>query len=84
VIVTENIKQFLPNILRRYVLEPKTADEFIADALNLDIGRGVAALRQMRERWRRPEITPDELLLKMEAGSMPKTVDILRDHVESI
>jgi predicted nucleic acid-binding protein len=84
VIVTENIKHFPKNILRRYVLEPKTADEFIADTLNLDIGRGVAALRQMRESWRRPEITPDELLLKMEADGMPETVDILRDHIESL
>ena len=74
VIVTENTKDFPPAILHRHAMEPKTADEFVADTLNLDIARGVAALRQMRMSWRRPEITADELLLKMEAdGSLSAT-----------
>jgi predicted nucleic acid-binding protein len=82
VIVTENSKHFPPATLRRHNIEPKAADEFIADTLSLDIGRGVAAVRRMRERFKRPEIDAGELLLKMEAEGMQDSVDMLRGHIE--
>ena len=38
---------------------------FIADTIALDEGRAVAAIRRMRERLRRPEMTAGDLLLRM-------------------
>lgn len=83
-IVTENIDDFPAEILAPLNLEAKTADEFIADTLSLHIGRGVAALRVMRERFANPAITPEELLLKMEADGLQETANVLRPYVQSL
>ncbi|MCI3132669.1 PIN domain-containing protein [Phenylobacterium aquaticum] len=83
-IVTENLKDFPQNLLSPLNIEAKSADAFIADTLALDIGRGVAAVRRMRERFKRPEITAESLLLDMEAQGLTATVDILRPHVQSL
>lgn len=54
-IVTENLKDFPEHILTRLNMEARSADHFIADTSALDPGRAVAAIRRMRERFRRPE-----------------------------
>lgn len=83
-IVTENIRDFPAGILAPLNLEAKTADEFIADTISLHIGRGVAAIRTMRERFANPAITPEELLLKMEADGLQETANVLRAHIQSL
>lgn len=65
-------------------MEAKSADAFIADTIALDEARAVAAIRRMRERFKKPEMTPGELLLVMEAAGLIETVDLLRPHVESL
>jgi hypothetical protein len=62
----------------------RTADEFIADTIMLDEGRAVPAIRRMRERFLKPNLTADDLLLRMEAVGLTETVDVLRPHVESL
>jgi predicted nucleic acid-binding protein len=84
VIVTENIKHFPSSILAPLDLEAKTADEFIADTISLDPGRSVAALRVMRERFARPELSPQALLLKVEGQGLTQTADALKDHILSL
>jgi hypothetical protein len=84
VIVTENRRDFPLQALQPLDLEVKSADEFIADTISLDVGQAVAAVRQMRERFRRPEITADALLLKMEAQGLTLSVDMLRAHEASL
>jgi hypothetical protein len=83
-IVTENLKDFPPENLAALNIETKSADEFIADTIALDEGRAVAAFRQMRERLNKPEITAEQLLLKMEAEGMQEAVDMLRPYIESL
>jgi hypothetical protein len=83
-IVTENLKDFPPEILATLNMEAKSADEFIADTIALDDGRAVAAIRQMRERLNNPAITAEQLLLKMEAEGMQEAVDLLRPYIESL
>ena len=53
-------------------------------AIDLDVGRAVAAVRQMRERFRKPDMTAGDLLLFMEARGLTLSVDMLRDHVTSL
>lgn len=84
VIVTDNIRHFPIEVLSPLDLEAKTADAFIADTIGLDVGRAIAALRLMRERFRKPEKTADMLLLDMEARSLTQTVEALRDHSLSL
>ena len=84
VIVTENLRDFPEGLLRRLNLETKSADIFIADTIILDTGRAVAAIRRMRERFRKPEKTADILLLDMEANGLTETVDILKPHLLSL
>jgi hypothetical protein len=84
VIVTDNLRDFPAQVLAPLDLEAKSADEFIADTIDLDVGRAVAAVRQMRERFNRPEIPADRLLLLMEARGLTLTVDMLREHVASL
>jgi hypothetical protein len=83
-IVTENLKDFPRNILEPLNLEAKSADAFIADTISLDVGRGVAAVRKMRERFQRPSLTAEDLLLKMEVEALAETVDVLRAHSQSL
>jgi hypothetical protein len=83
-IVTENLKHFPPANLATLNMEAKSADEFIADTIALDEGRAVAAIRQMRERFNKPAITAETLLLKMEAEGMQEAVDLLRPYIESL
>jgi predicted nucleic acid-binding protein len=83
-IVTENLRDFPAEVLGPLNIEAKSADAFLADTINLDVGRAVAALRIMRERFSRPALTPDELLLKMEAEGLSETVDVLRAHSQSL
>ena len=84
IIVTENLRHFPRDVLDPLNLECKSADAFIADTLTLDIGRGVASLRTMRERLKKPSIGADDLLLKMEADGLSETVDVLRPHMRSL
>jgi hypothetical protein len=83
-IVTENLKHFPPAILSPLNLEAKSADAFIADTIALDEVRAVAAIRRMRERFKKPEKTAEVLLLDMEADGLIETVALLRPHVESL
>lgn len=83
-IVTENLKDFPPPILDPLNLDAKSADEFIADTIALDEGRAVAAIRNMRERFKKPAMTTDALLLKMEAEGLLETADLLRPYLDSL
>ena len=76
-IVTDNLKDFPEAILAKAGIEPRATDAFIADTIELDPGRAGAAIRRMRERFQRPEKTPDLLLLDMEAAGLVETVDVL-------
>jgi predicted nucleic acid-binding protein len=84
VIVTENLRHFPAPILKPLDLETKRADEFIADTIDLDIGRAVPVIRKMRERFKRPEKNAQALLLDMEASGLTHTVDSLRAHLLSL
>lgn len=83
-IVTDNLKDFPETILTPLNIEARSTDAFIADTISLDLGRAVAVIRNMRLRMKRPEKTPQILLLDMEAEGLTETVDVLRAHVQSL
>lgn len=83
-IVTDNLKHFPPDILEPLNLEARSADTFLADTLALDPGRAVAAVRRMRQRFKKPEKSAEQLLLDMEVAGLTATVDVLRPYVDSL
>jgi hypothetical protein len=84
IIVTDNLRHFPDKVLCPLDLQARSADDFIADSIDLDLGRAVEAIRRMRGRLANPAFTPEELLLRLEAGGLTGTVDLLRPHVGSL
>ena len=83
-VVTENLRDFPEAVLIGFGLEARCADGFIADTIALDEGRAIAAIRKMRERLRKPELGPEDLIRSLEANSLVETASILSEHVASI
>ena len=83
-IVTDNLKDFPSAALATFSLEARSTDDFIADTIALDEGRAVAALRDMRQRFRKPDLSAEQLLVKMEAEGLLASADTLRPHVGSL
>lgn len=83
-IVTYNLRHFPPAVLAPLNVEARSTDDFLADTVALDTGRAIAAIRRMRQRFARPEIGPDGLLLRMEADGLTRTVDLIRPHALSL
>lgn len=84
VIVTENVKHFPPAIIGPLNIDVRSADDFLADTIALDSGKAVAAVRRMRERFKKPELSAERLLMDMEANGLTEAVDELRTHVQSL
>ncbi|MBY0337193.1 MAG: PIN domain-containing protein [Acetobacteraceae bacterium] len=84
VIVTDNLRHFPAEALVRLGMEARSADAFVADTIALDVGRAVAAIRRMRERFRKPELDAEGLLTRFEAGGLLATADLLRPHRASL
>lgn len=84
VLVTDNLKHFPPNILEPLNIEALSTDRFLADTIALNPGKAVAAIRDMRAGYKKPEKTGQALLIDMEAAGLIETVDVLRPHVLSL
>jgi len=83
-IVTDNLKDFPAGELAKHSIEAKSADDFIADEIGLDIIKAVGVVRNMRIRLKRPAISASDLLLKMEARGLSETTRLLRPFEDLI
>jgi len=79
-LVTENLKDFPMSIVEPMNIEVKTADDFIADAVGLDLALAIGALSKMRARFKKPELTADEMLTKMESVGLTVSASTLRPY----
>lgn len=82
IIVTDNLKDFPNDVLDQHDLKAVGLDDFIADTLDLAGAEAIAALRRMRERFERPEINADELILRIERLGLTQSADILGEYRE--
>lgn len=80
VIVTENIRDFPDSVIGPLSMEAKSGDAFIADAIALGEIQAVTAIGMMRKRFKRPEMSAEDLLLGMEARGLTETVNVLRPY----
>lgn len=83
-IVTDNLKHFPAAVLEPLSLEVRSCDNFLADTIDLNVSLAAKAIRTMRERLRRPEKTPDALILDLERNGLTETADILRANIEAL
>lgn len=84
VIVTDNLKDFPPEFLKPFGLQASSADEFLADMIDLYTPNAVAAIRTMRDRFRRPEISAEALVQRMELAGLNLTANLLVREIESL
>lgn len=84
VIVTDNLRHFPPKYLNSLHLQVASADRFLADIIDLDIPGAVAALRTMRQRFKRPELDAEALLRRMESAGLTETINLLIGEIASL
>ncbi|MCC6736690.1 MAG: PIN domain-containing protein [Bauldia sp.] len=77
VIVTENVRHFPPAALQPLHIGVSTTDEFLAGVIAGHQQRAVIAIRAMRERFQKPELTAAELLRRMDGIGLNQTVSLL-------
>lgn len=83
-IVTFNEKDFPKEVLDPLGVEIQTPDEFVLNQLMLDKATALAAIKRMRERWRRPQYDAAALVALLERRGLPQTAAHLRDVVALI
>jgi hypothetical protein len=80
-IVTDNLKHFPEDALRPHDIEVRSADAFIADAIDLDRIRAAEAVKALRARLINPTVTAQDLLDRWEQHhGLVETVRLLRDY----
>ena len=79
IIVTANGDDFPSHILDPLGLQVMHPDPFIVELIESDEELWVTTFASMRRRLRRPEVTPEDFLYRMERAGLSKTADSLRD-----
>lgn len=80
VIITDNLKDFPEDYCTTFDIKPLSADSFFADCISLSPPDTMAVLRQMRERLKNPEITPERLITLCEREAMPETASLMLEY----
>ncbi|AVX05968.1 putative ribonuclease VapC50 (plasmid) [Maritalea myrionectae] len=84
VIVTDNLKDFPNDALIEYEIEAISLDDFVADTLDLGGAEAIYVIKKMRQRFANPELTAEELILRIEKCGMVETSKILAEYSELI
>jgi hypothetical protein len=81
VIVTENIKDFPPEILAPFGIEAQHPDEFILHLLDLAPGIVCRAADHHRQTLKKPPRTIEEYLDSLEGKGLTQTASVLREYM---
>ena len=84
VIVTENHKDFPPEILEEYGIETLGADDMLANTYDLFPSGGARALRKVRSRYDDPPMRSSEFLLDLTRSGLSKLAAAARSDIEFI
>lgn len=84
IIVTDNLRDFPAAVLDPHGIEAKSANDFLADTIDLKPEKAAQTLSIMRARFRNPTMTAEGLLLQMEARGLGDAADLLRDHASAL
>ncbi|QTN26945.1 PIN domain-containing protein [Rhodoferax sp. AJA081-3] len=83
-IVTSNTKDFPLSVLTRFDIELQTPDQFVRNQIMLNPPKALAAIKKMRVRWNRPEITAAQMVDLFERRELPQTAAHLKDVIDLI
>ncbi|WP_238587661.1 PIN domain-containing protein [Caenimonas sp. SL110] len=83
-IVTWNEKDFPNEVVDAFGIELQTPDEFVLNQIMLRGAVALSAIKAMRERWGRPQVTAVALVDLLEKRGLPQTAAHLRDVVTLI
>jgi len=83
-IVTWNAKDFPQMVLSQFGIELQTPDEFVLNQIMLRGATSLSAIKSMRARWARPEVSAPALVDLLEKRGLPMTAAHLRDVVDLI
>lgn len=83
VIVTDNLRDFPTEVMRQLELEAKSADAFIADAVDLSPRISVQALAAMRARYEKTRpLSAEEFVNRLERNGLKETAAFVGHYVE--
>lgn len=77
VIVTNNLKDFPNDYLAKFSLIAKSADDFIADIIDLNQGKAIEAFKEMVLRRRNPDLDEYEVLDNLRKNGLKDSADYL-------
>ena len=83
-IVTFNLKDFPPELLAQYAIEPQHPDDFVYHQFGISEAAVLNAVRRCRERLKNPPRNAQEYLLALERCGLPQSANRLRDYSEVI
>jgi hypothetical protein len=74
VIVTNNLKDFPAERLAQWDIEPKSADEFVLDQIDLNAKVVWGCVQQIADTWRNPPGTAEDVLRSLERSGLLRAV----------
>ncbi|MWD29923.1 PIN domain-containing protein [Aquicoccus sp. SCR17] len=80
VIVTDNLADFPSEALEPHAIDAISADDFIADTIELDPSEAILALRTMRERFKNPALDIAALIHKSEAQGLLQVATFMDEY----
>lgn len=80
VIVTDNLVDFPEVALAPHAIDAISADDFIADTIELDPSESILALRRMRERFENPALDIPALIHKSEAQGLLHVATLMDEY----
>jgi len=77
VIVTNNLKDFPEDLLRQFSLSAKSADDFLAETIDLENDRALASFKEMVLHRRNPDLDEFEVLDALRRNGLKDTANYL-------
>ncbi|MFK8029851.1 MAG: PIN domain-containing protein [Gammaproteobacteria bacterium] len=74
-IVTENLRDFPRRVLKKYGIEAKSSDTFIADTIDSNPSVAIAALNQLLTRLNKSEHTLETLMIRMKHCGLKQSAE---------
>lgn len=84
VIVTENKRDFPPDLLEEYDIEVLGADDMLVSTYELFPVEAARALGRVRRRYKNPSMTVSEFLLDLTRAGLPKLAAVARRDIEAL
>ena len=84
VIVTDNLKDFPKDSLSSHNIEARSADDFIADTIELSPNMAMDALRKMRIRFRKPKMNASELIDAMKSNGLIEVAATIKHYEDRL